>query len=116
MDIFGRQGTDAMDLRLGMAAVFQPVFLRVHFVRLQASGTETGAFELLIDDGADGAHNVRIWYRADAGVDKDVFLRWLPSGRASYAMAPPARFQLTWANPDTGDLRWGLQLGLEAVP
>lgn len=115
-EIFKRQGTAAMDLRLGMSVAFRPVFLRVHFVRLQGSGTDTGAFELLVDDGADGAHNVRIWYRSDAGVGKDVNLRWLPAGRSSFAISPPGKFKVTWANPDTGDLRWGVQLALEPVP
>ncbi len=116
MEIFEKQGVGDLDARFGMDLIFQPVFVRVHFVRLSGSGTDVAELLVFLEDRASGAHNVRLFGLAAAGVDADLNLRFLREGRSGYAMQFPRQLRVTWSSPDGDELGWGVAVGLERTP
>jgi hypothetical protein len=113
VELFQDQGTGDIDHAYGLPADYYPVFLRVHFERITGSGTDTAELVFRADDQADGAQNHIVWRRAARGVDADVNLRFAPDWRETHVRSGGTKLRVAWTNPDAGDIRWGLQMGLK---
>jgi hypothetical protein len=121
MEVVRDQGLGDIDFKASLAETqlathprrqFVPCFCRVHFARIQASGTDTAVFLLRVGN-EEPAFDTQVWRVAAAGVGADVNLRWHPAWRKGWALSPGQSFHVTWTNPDSDDILWGLEFGLE---
>lgn len=90
---------------------FRLVFIRCHF-----SGTSaTAAFSIAIDSLAGSAYDATLFTVSLAGLNKDVHLR-IGSGDtgepAAWTFQSGDSIRIKWTNPDSGNITWGLEVGL----
>lgn len=90
---------------------YRLVFIRCHFV----GGTGTAAFTISVDSDSGSAFDTRLFTITQAGTNKDVNLRIAGDDTADPA---PWTFQagdgirVQWTNPDSGNMSWGLEVGV----
>ena len=104
-------GSGNIDETFGLDAAFRLVFIRAHF----SGGTGTAAFIVSLDSANGSAHDTELFKITQAGTNQDVHLR---IGAGDVYEPSPWTFQagdyvrIQWANPDSGNMTWGLELGL----
>lgn len=104
-------GSGDIDQTFDLDRKYRLVFIRCHF-----SGTAgTAEFVLSVDSGSGTAYDVRLFTITQAGTNKDVHLRIGEgdSGEPSawtFQVSDSVRIQ--WTNPDSGNITWGLEVGL----
>jgi len=104
-------GTGDIDETFGLDCRFRLVFVRCHF-----SGTSGFAsLAVSVDSAGGSAYDTRLFTITRAGTGRDVNLRIA----ADEGNEPsPWTFQvdddvrIQWANPDSGNITWGLEVGL----
>jgi len=104
-------GGGDIDAAFSLDVRFRLVFLRCHF-----SGTAgTAALVISLDSSRGGAYDTKLFTIARAGVGRDVNFRIT----ADESRDPsPWTFQagdtvrVQWTNPDSGNITWGLEVGL----
>jgi len=105
-------GDIAQTFSLGRS--FRLVYVRCHFV----GGAGTAAMHLGVDHRDGAAYDARLDSIASAGTGSDVNYR--VDGSAN-ALPSPWSFQqgdalsVAWINPDTGNMTWGLEVGLAFI-
>lgn len=104
-------GSGHMDELFQLDEPFRLIFLRCHY-----TGTNgTNPLHVSVDSAAGSVYDTRLFTVSQAGVDKDVNLRI-----AADEMTEPSpwtfqagdRLRAEWVNPDTGNITWGLEVGL----
>lgn len=104
-------GTADIDHTFALDQKYRLIFIRCHF-----SGT-SGAADLLIsvDSGNGSAYDTRLFTVTAAGTSKDVHLRVgsRDTGEPSaWTFQASDSIRLQWTNPDSGNITWGLEIGL----
>lgn len=104
-------GTGDMNEALSLDLKWRLVYLRCHF----AGGTGTAPMTLSLDSSAGSAYDAKLFTLTAAGAGADVNLRI----EGDDTLDPsPWTFQtgdalsIAWTNPDSGNLTWGLEVGL----
>ncbi len=90
---------------------YRLVFVRCHF----AGGMGTAPFSLTIDSGVGSAYDTKLFTITQAGRDKDVNLRLTGDDNqdpSPWTFQPDDRVRILWTNPDSGNMTWGLEVGL----
>jgi len=104
-------GTGNINHTFGLDRKFRLVFVRCHF----AGGVGTASFKLSNDSANGSAYDTRLFTISQAGVNKDVNLR-IGGGDAddpsAWTFQSADALRIEWANPDSGDMTWGLEVGL----
>lgn len=104
-------GSADIDQTFALDRKYRLIFIRCHF-----SGTSgTASFTLSVDSGSGSAYDARLFTITQAGVGKDVHLR-VGGGDTgdpsawTFQVGDSVRIQ--WTNPDSGNITWGLEVGL----
>ena len=104
-------GSGDMDQTVGLDRKFRLVYLRCHF-----DGTShTEKLTISLDSASGSAHDARLFTITQAGTNRDVHLR---IGGGDLAEPSAWTFQagdgirIQWTNPDSGNITWGLDVGL----
>jgi hypothetical protein len=90
---------------------FRLVFVRCHFV----GGSGSASLAISVDSQSGSAYDTQLFAITQAGTTKDVNLR---IGDGDVQDPSPWTFQagdsvrIQWANPDSGNMSWGLEVGL----
>jgi len=104
-------GSAHLDASFSLDRRFRLVFIRCHFTG--ASGT--AAFAIGVDAVAGSAYDTKLFTLSQAGVNKDVHLR-ISDGDAQepspWTFQPGDQVRVQWTNPDSGNITWGLEVGL----
>jgi len=104
-------GSANLDVLFSLDRRFRLIFVRCHF----AGASGTAPFRLAVDSGAGSAYDTRLFTITSAGVDKDVHLR-IGDGDtqepAPWTFQPDDQLRIQWINPDSGNITWGLEVGL----
>ena len=104
-------GSGNMDELFQLDAPFRLIFLRCHY-----SGTSgTNALHLSVDSAGADVYDTRLFTVSQAGVDKDVNLRIAVDEMtepSAWTFQAGDKLRAEWVNPDTGNITWGLEVGL----
>ena len=90
---------------------YRLVFIRCHF-----SGTAgTAPFTISVDSGNGSAYDARLFRITQAGTNKDVHLR-IGGGDtgdpSAWTFQALDSVRIDWTNPDSGNITWGVEVGL----
>lgn len=104
-------GTGDMDETFKLDCGFRLVFVRCHF----AGGAGTAPLALSLDSAGGSAFDVRLFTVTLAGGGKDVNLRISATDSiepSPWTFRSGDALRITWTNPDSGNMTWGLEVGL----
>jgi len=104
-------GSGNIDATYFLDRKFRLVFVRCHFV----GGLGTAPFVISIDSGLGAALDARLFTITLAGKDKDVHLRIEGADRddpSPWTFQADDRVRIQWTNPDSGNMTWGVEVGL----
>ena len=104
-------GSGNIDTTFSLDRRFRLVFVRCHF----AGGTGTAAFGLSVDSTRGSAYDTKLFTITQAGVNKDVNLRIGADDAvdpSAWTFQPGDKAWIKWTNPDSGNMTWGLEVGL----
>ena len=104
-------GSGNIDATLSLDRRFRLVFVRCHF----AGGTGTAAFTVSVDSTHGSAYDAKLFTITQAGVNKDVNLRIGGDDAvdpSAWTFQPGDKVWIKWTNPDSGNMTWGLEVGL----
>ena len=104
-------GTGDIDNTFQLDKKYRLVFIRCHF-----SGTTNSAtFTVSLDSGSGSAYDATLFTLTQAGVGRDVFLR-IGGGDtgdpSAWTFQSGDSVRVQWTNPDSGNITWGLEVGL----
>ncbi len=104
-------GSGDIDEPFALDRRFRLVFVRCHF-----TGTAGTARMTLAVDSADGsAYDTRLFAISQAGVGRDVHLRITDGDLiepSPWTFRPGDQVRAKWTSPDSGQIIWGLEVGL----
>jgi len=104
-------GPGDLDESFSLDRAFRLVFVRCHFV-----GTDgTAALHLGIDSAGGAAYDARLFTITLAGPGRDVHLRIGGEDSrepSAWTFQQGDALRVQWANPDSGNITWGLEVGL----
>lgn len=104
-------GTADIDEAVELDRKFRLVFIRCHF----AGTSGTAKLTLSVDSATGSAYDARLFAITLAGTNKDVNLRigdgdlYEPS---PWTLQAGDSVRIQWPNPDSGNITWGLEVGL----
>ena len=104
-------GSGNIDATFSLDRRFRLVFVRCHF----AGGTGTAAFTITVDSTRGSAYDAKLFTITQAGVNKDVNLRIGGDDAvdpSAWTFQPGDNVWIKWTNPDSGNMTWGLEVGL----
>ena len=104
-------GSGNIDATFSLDRRFRLVFVRCHF----AGGTGTAAFTISVDSTRGAAYDAKLFTITQAGVNKDVNLRIGGDDAvdpSAWTFQPGDKVWIKWTNPDSGNMAWGLEVGL----
>ena len=104
-------GSANIDEVFSLDGRFRLVFVRCHF----AGGSGSAALSISLDSVEGAAYDTRLFTMTQAGVDHDVQLRIAADELAepsAWVFQPADAIRVQWANPDSGQMTWGLEVGL----
>jgi hypothetical protein len=104
-------GSGNIDATFSLDRRFRLVFVRCHF----AGGTGTAAFTISMDSTRGSAYDAKLFTITQAGVNKDVNLRIGGDDAvdpSAWTFQPGDKVWIKWTNPDSGNMAWGLEVGL----
>ena len=88
---------------------FRLVFVRCHFT----GSAGTAAFVFSLDSANGSAYDARLFTITQAGTNRDVHLRIGDGDEPSaWTFQTGDALRLRWTNPDSGNITWGLEVGL----
>jgi len=90
---------------------YRLVFVRCHFT----GNAGTASFHVSVDSGKGSGYDARLFTVTVAGKNNDVHLRVIEpsgSGPSPWTFQPDDLVRIDWANPDSGNITWGLEIGL----
>ena len=104
-------GSGDIDHTFSLDRRFRLVFIRCHFT----GGTGTAAFDTSVDSGAGAAYDTRLFRITRSGTGEDVHLR-IGEGDtgepSAWTFQSGDTVRIQWTNPDSGNMTWGLEIGL----
>ncbi len=104
-------GTGNIDHPFKLDQRFRLVFIRCHF----AGATGTASFAVFVDSAGGSAYDARLFTISLAGTNKDVHLR-IGGGDtgdpAAWTFQPGDAIRVQWTNPNSGNITWGLEVGM----
>jgi len=86
-------------------------FVRAHFTE----GTGTADLVLNIDSARGRFHDTALWTVEDVGTGTDAHFRCPTDQLSHFVFQEDDVLVLTWANPDSGNINWGVEVGLIEV-
>lgn len=104
-------GSGDIDEVFSLDTRFRLVFVRCHFV--DSSGM--AALRISVDSAQGSAYDTCLFTIVQAGTTRDVNLRIgggdniEPSG---WTLQAGDKLRIQWTNPDSGNITWGLEVGL----
>ncbi len=104
-------GSGDMDALFSLERRFRLVFIRCHFV----GGTGLAPLTLALDSNAGAAYDAVLFTLVRAGTNRDVNFRISVEENADpspWTFQPGSQLRLRWTNPDSGNMTWGLSVGL----
>ena len=104
-------GSGDIDHAMALDRKFRLVFIRCHF----AGTSGTAPFRISVDSVHGSAYDTRLFTISQAGADKDVHLRIGGDDAAepsAWTFQTQDAVRIQWANPDNGNITWGLEVGL----
>jgi len=104
-------GSGNIDATFSLDLRYRLVFVRCHF----AGGTGTAAFTLSVDSTRGSAYDTKLFTITQAGVNKDVNLRLgdeMVVDPSAWVFQAGDRVWIKWTNPNSGNMTWGLEVGL----
>ncbi len=104
-------GSGHIDATFSLDLRFRLVFVRCHF----AGGTGTAAFTLSVDSTRGSAYDTKLFTITQAGVGRDVNLRLDDEAAvdpSAWTFQSGDKVWIQWTNPDSGNMTWGLEVGL----
>lgn len=104
-------GSGSIDAAFALERKFRLVFVRCHF----AGGAGTAPLVLSLDSAQGSAYDAKLFTISLAGVNKDVNLRISGDDRddpSPWTFQPGDALRIQWVNPDSGNMTWGLEVGL----
>ena len=104
-------GSENIDATFSLDRRFRLVFVRCHF----AGGTGTAAFTISVDSTRGSAYDTKLFTITQAGVNKDVNLRIGGDDAvdpSAWTFQPGDKVWIQWTDPDSGNMTWGLEVGL----
>ena len=104
-------GSGDMDELFSLDLRFRLVYLRCHFV----GGSGTAPLSLSLDSDAGSAFDTHLFTVTHAGTGKDVNLRIAEGDTqepSAWTLHTPDQLRVQWTNPDSGNMTWGLEVGL----
>lgn len=104
-------GSGNIDTTFSLDLRYRLVFIRCHF----AGGTGTAPFTLSVDSTRGSAYDTKLFTITQAGVSKDVNLRLGDEevvDPSAWTFQAGDRVWIKWTNPDSGNMTWGLEVGL----
>ncbi len=104
-------GTGNIDHTFALDQRFRLTFVRCHFT----GGTGTSAFSISIDSARGSAYDSKLFTIMQAGTGKDVNLRVGGSDAedpCAWTFQAGDKVWIRWTNPDSGNMTWGLEVGL----
>ena len=107
----GATGSGDMDETFSLDRKYRLVFIRCHF----GGGSGTAAFKISVDSAKGSAYDTRLFTITQAGTDKDVHLRITdgePADPSPWTFQDGDKIRIEWTNPDSGNMTWGLEVGL----
>ena len=90
---------------------FRLVFVRCHFV----GGSGAAALSISLDSTEGSAYDTHLFTMTQAGVDHDVHFRITAAELTEpspWIFQPGDAIHVQWTNPDSGQMTWGLEVGL----
>ena len=104
-------GSADINATFGLDRNYRLVYLRCHFV-----GTPgTAVLTLSVDSASGSAYDTRLFTITRAGTNRDVHFRLTSEERrepSPWAFQSGDQVRLEWTNPDSGNITWGLEVGL----
>jgi hypothetical protein len=114
----GTVETETSQARFGLSdSLWLLLFVRVNF-HAASGATASGTADMAIirhDEDRVEWQDATLLTRTKAGTDNDVNIRILPDEYPGWTFLPTQQLVLTWTNPDSGDLLWGVEVGLYPV-
>jgi hypothetical protein len=107
-------GSANMDSTFSMDRHFRLVYLRCHF----AGGSGTAPLAIALDSGLGSAYDAILFTVSAGGTGSDIHFRVGGSDAqepSAWTFQSDDSLRVQWTNPDSGDMTWGLELGLVAV-
>lgn len=104
-------GSGDIDQTFSLDQPFRLVFIRCHF-----SGTAgTGPMMISLDSALGAAYDAKLYTIMRAGTNRDVHFR-IPAYESqepsAWRFAADDAVRVQWTNPDSGNITWGLEVGL----
>ena len=104
-------GSGNLDELFQLDECFRLIYVRCHY-----TGTVgTNPLHLSMDSVAGSAYDARLFTVSQAGIDKDVNLRVAVDEMtepSAWTFQKGDKLRVEWVNPDTGNITWGLEVGL----
>ena len=95
-------------------AAFVLTFVRVHFVRVAGSGTDTATLYLDLDSVKGAQWDARLLgSSAVVGVGADVNWRYSDDTQQAFSFIDGDVPTLVWTNPDANEIEWGVEVGVQ---
>lgn len=90
---------------------YRLVFVRCHF----SGNAGTAAMHVSVDSAAGSAYDTRLLTVTGAGKDSDVHVKISAdesSEPSPWSFEAADKVRIDWINPDSGNITWGLEVGL----
>jgi len=104
-------GTGNINHTFSLDQRFRLTFVRCHF----SGGTGTAALSVSIDSSRGAAYDTKLFTITQAGTNKDVNLRIGGTDAddpCAWTFQVGDKVWIQWTNPDSGNMTWGLEIGL----
>jgi len=104
-------GSGDIDHTFSLNRKYRLVFIRCHF----SGSSGTAAFTISVDSASGSAYDACLFTITQAGTNNDVHLR-IGQGDtdepSAWTFQSDDGVRIQWTNPDSGNITWGLEVGL----
>lgn len=104
-------GSANIDQVFSLERKYRLVFVRCHF----AGSSGTAALTISVDSASGSAYDALLFTVTRAGTNKDVHLR-IGEGDtgepSAWTFQANDALRIQWTNPDSGNITWGVEVGL----
>lgn len=104
-------GSANIDQVFSLERKYRLVFVRCHFT----GSAGTAAITISVDSASGSAYDALLFTVTQAGTNKDVHLR-IGEGDtgepSAWTFQANDSIRIEWTNPDSGNITWGLEVGL----
>lgn len=101
------------------ADVWQLVFIRLRYATLEGAGDKADLLIKIDHQDSGGLHNYLLSTLADMGTgtggNSNANIRIMPDEEEHWQFQRGDHLVLEWTNPDTGKIRWIVEVGLKVV-